>query len=172
MSNEIATLNDFAVSRTSKAGKTTYRTMLGVITSGNAAEKHKAAGAIVARMIENGNFRHLLREVERVFPESFLKKSRFVTMRDKALWFVSSSIDENGVSRIEMEQYVGWIAANKKTALKLAEAVCDVSAAADLAGKPLKGEKAMYRDFLAEMLRNEAAREEALQVEASEAVTA
>ena len=102
MSNEVATLNDFAVSRTSKAGKTTYRTMLGVITSGNAAEKHKAAGAIVARMIENGNFRHLLREVERVFPESFLKKSRFVTMRDKALWFVSSSIDENGVSRIEM----------------------------------------------------------------------
>lgn len=171
MSNEITTLNDFAVARTSKAGKTTYRTMLGVITSGNAAEKHKAAGAIVARMIENGNFRHLLREVERVFPVSALKKSNNVQIRDGAMWFATfSKVD--GVSRMELEEYTGWTGANKKTALKLAEIIQTLGINADLAGKPFKGEKAMYRDFLVEMLVAEEARLEGEAAPAQAAVSA
>jgi hypothetical protein len=170
MSNEITSLTDFAVARTSKAGKTTYRTMLGVITSGNAAERHAAAGKVVATMIANGNFRHLLREVERVFPVSLLKKSNNAQVRDGALWFVTySKVD--GVSRMEMEEYTGWIGANKKTALKLAEIIQSLGINADLAGKPFKGEKAMYRDFLVEMLVAEQERLDAVAVEADDVVT-
>ncbi len=153
--NEIVNVQDFAVSRTTKGGKTSYRTALGVVTSGNANERAQLARVAVERMISNGNFRHLLREIERVFPVSVLKKASSVTIIDGAVWF-RTECAVNGAKKIELEEYPGWIGGNKITAVKMAAAIKEISDVASAAGKPLKGEKSMYADLMTGLLTVEA----------------
>lgn len=158
MSNELTNLNDFAVTRTSKAGKETTRTALGVITSGNAAERAKLGATAIEFMLENGNFRHAMREVHRVFPASVLKKSPLVLVDGDALFFRREFV-EDGAKRIELEQIGSWVAANKSAMVTMATIVERLALDATLAGKPLKGEKAMYAGFLEAFMQRETARQ-------------
>lgn len=156
MSNELTLSGDFAVTRTTRAGKQTVRTALGVITSGNAAERTKLASAAIVHMLENGNFRHAMREVQRVFPASVLKKSPLVLVDGDTLFYRREFIVD-GAKRIELEQLGSWIGANKAAMVTLATIVERVALDAALAGKPLKGEKAMYAGFLDAFMQRETA---------------
>ena len=158
MSNELTLSNEFAVTRTSKAGKQTVRTALGVITSGNAKERAALGGAAIEHMLENGNFRHAMREVQRVFPTSSLKKSPLVLVDGDTLFYRREFV-QDGAKRIELEQVGSWIAANKAAMITMATIVERVALDATLAGKPLKGEKALYAGFLASFMQRETARQ-------------
>ena len=172
MSNELALSGEFTVTRTSKAGKQTTRTALGVITSGNAKERAALGAAAIEHMLENGNFRHAMREVQRVFPASVLKKSPLVLVDGDTLFYRREFV-EDGVKRIELEQVGSWVAANKAAMITMATIVERVALDAALAGKPLKGEKAMYAGFLDVFMQRETARQlaalEALQNDTVEA---
>lgn len=182
MSNEITVTNDltfsadFAVARTSKAGKTVYRGTLGILTSGNKDEREHAAYTAMATMLRNGNYRHVMREVERVFPVSFLKKSDMVTYNKgkngaaDELWFVTdSSVD--GATKRELELYEGWTKANKATTLKFASAVRGIVESDDFDSTKLKGEKFFYYTALVDMLDADAKRQAAkLEAAATEGV--
>ena len=158
MSNELTLSNEFAVTRTSKAGKQTVRTALGVITSGNASERAALGGAAIEHMLENGNFRHAMREVQRVFPVSTLKKSPLVVVSGDDLFFRNEYVDD-GVKKIELQHLVDWVKANKAAMVTMATIVERVALDATLAGKPLKGEKALYAGFLASFMQRETARQ-------------
>lgn len=158
MTNELTLSGDFAVTRTTKAGKQTVRTALGVITSGNAPERAALAAAAIEVMLENGNFRHAMREVQRVFPVSMLKKSPLVLVDGDTLFYRREFI-EDGTKRIELEQIGSWIAANKAAMITMSTIVERLALDATLAGKPLKGEKALYAGFLASFMQRETARQ-------------
>jgi hypothetical protein len=158
MSNELTLSNEFAVTRTSKAGKQTVRTALGVITSGNAAERTTLASAAIETMFTNGNFRHAMREVQRVFPASVLKKSPLVVVSGADLFFRNEYV-EDGVKKIELQHIGDWVKANKAAMVTMATIVERLALDATLAGKPLKGEKAMYAKFLDNFMRAETARQ-------------
>lgn len=158
MSNELTLSGDFAVTRTSKSGKETTRTALGVITSGNAAERAKLGAATMEYMLKNSNFRHAMREVQRVFPASVLKKSPLVLVDGDTLFYRREFV-EDGVKRIELEQLGSWISANKAAMVTMATIIERIALDAALAGKPLKGEKAMYAGFLDTFMQRETARQ-------------
>lgn len=166
MSNEITFSADFAVARTSSKGKTVYRGALGVLTSGNKAEREQAADTIIATMLRNGNYRHVMREVERVFPASFIKKSDMVSYNKgkngapDELWFVTdSSVD--GATKREFELYEGWMKANKATTHKYAQAIRSIIESDEFDSSKLKGEKFFYGMTLIAMLDGEAERQAA-----------
>lgn len=173
MSNELTMSGDFAVTRTSKAGKQTVRTALGVITSGNAAERGALAAAAIEVMLRNSNYRHAMREVQRVFPVSVLKRSPLVVVSGDDLFYRNEYV-EDGVKKIELQHLVDWTKANKAAMVTIASIVERVALDATLAGKPLKGEKAMYAGFLASFMQAETARQVAAleAIEASEVVQA
>lgn len=165
MSNELTLSTEFAVTRTSKAGKQTVRTALGVITSGNAAERTTLASAAIETMFANGNFRHAMREVQRVFPASMLKKCPLVIVDGDRLFHRNEYV-KDGVMKIELDDLAPWINANKAAMVTMAIIVERIALDATLAGKPLKGEKAMYAGFLDRFMQAETAR----QVAALEAI--
>lgn len=70
MSNELTTITeptDLAFVRTSKSGKKAVRGLMGLMSSGNKAERHSALDALVAYHWENGQYKPILREFSRVF---------------------------------------------------------------------------------------------------------
>lgn len=178
MSNELTFSADFAVARISKAGKTVYRGALGVLTSGNKAEREQAADTVIATMLRNGNYRHVMREVERVFPAAFIKKSPSVSYTKgkngapDELWFVTDgSVD--GATKREFELYEGWTKANKATTHKYAKAIRSIIESDEFDSSKLKGEKFFYGMTLITMLNDEekrqAAKLEAAKLEAANA---
>lgn len=170
MSNELTLSNEFAVTRTSKAGKQTVRTALGVITSGNASERTTLASAAIETMFANGNFRHAMREVQRVFPVSVLKKCPLVIVDGDRLFHRNEYV-KDGVMKIELDELAPWINANKAAMVTMAIIVERIALDATLAGKPLKGERAMYAGFLDRFMQAETARQVAA-LEAIEAIEA
>lgn len=151
--------NDFAVARTSKSGKTAYRGVLGVITSGNAAERLQLSNGAVASMIANNNFRGLMREVVRVFPVKAIRNAPGV---------IFSSGGKTGVDSVQFgeKQADGrWVYEafdpvnpNKATSHAYARAVMHIAQVAASADKAFKGEKGVYVALLGGMLEREAAR--------------
>ena len=160
MSFNLTIDNDFAVSRTTKSGKTTYRGALGVLTSGNAKEKAQLGAVALEAIIANHNYRHLMREVERVFPLAFMKKAKGQVAVTKGqdgepiMWFLTETNDGGTIKR-EMEQYDGYTKANKIMTHKYAKAVIAV---ADADPEKIKGEKALYLAALRGMVEREQAR--------------
>lgn len=153
--NEITIANEFAAVRVSKAGKETYRGALGVITSGNGAERGALAARVVENLIATSNFRALMREVTRVFPVSAIKKSPnvIVDAASKDVYFRTGAED----GAVVMEHY-NPANPNKATAHEYARAVLGATAT-----KELKGEKLMFAGILSKMLTDEAARIKALE---------
>lgn len=133
---------DFAVCRTSKSGKETYRTALGVVSSGNAAERAQLTLVAAGTMIANNNFRGLAREVFRVFPVSLLK-SQCIEIGEVPHLVVS--VNEKPIA-------LDVNAANKRMMHAYAEGILRKL---QLAGKELKGEKKLYAQLLANMLEGE-----------------
>lgn len=58
---------EYTVSRISKAGKQSYRGLLGVIASGNKAERTQTVDRLVYGLWTTGTFRPLMAELRRVF---------------------------------------------------------------------------------------------------------
>lgn len=155
MSNELTLNQGFAVARTSKAGKTTYRGALGVITSGNVAERTSLASEVVDRMVDNNNFFHLMREVVRVFPVAFLKKSGRVFVNGDDVYLASA--DGGTLERLDCTK------ANKATMLTMANAAMAACLESEeKSGKEIKGERAIYRAALTRFVAREIARAEEL----------
>ena len=171
MSNEVISIsNDFAVARTSKKGVTTYRGVVGILSSGNKAERESLLDVVVERLIANNNYRHLMREVERVFSGSFMNKAASVTYKkgkDGApdeLWFNTAYIDKDGTHRRDSALYEGWTKANKRVAMDFARALIEIYEADGVAAP--KGEKLYYYNALARMVEAEDARIAAQQPQA------
>lgn len=158
MSNAITIAGDFAVSRTSKTGKTAYRGALGVITSGNATERAQLANVALGAMIAHNNFRGLVRELLRVFPLKALKNCPGV---------IFTSGGKAGVDHIQFGEKVDgrWTYddfdannPNKNTTHAYARAVIHVATLAAAADKAFKGEKATYAGLLISMIDAETQR--------------
>ena len=172
-STALAVAGDFAVARTSKAGKTTYRGALGVLTSGNAAERTLMAHAAIGVMIANNNFRGLMREVCRVFPVKVIRNAPGV---------IFSPGGKTGVDAVQFGEKMAdgrWAYEtfdpanpNKATAHAYARAVQYLASVGIDTGKPLKGEKAIYADLLICMLEAEAERLEQAALVATETADA
>lgn len=172
-SNALAVAGDFAVARTSKAGKTTYRGALGVLTSGNAAERTLMAHAAIGVMIANNNFRGLMREVCRVFPVKVIRNAPGV---------IFSPGGKTGVDSVQFGEkmadgrwcYEAFDPANpnKATAHAYAKAVIHLATLAHANGKEFKGEKAIYADLLVGMVDAETQRVAQRALEAAETVDA
>ena len=69
MSTAITTINldSFRVSRVSKAGKESYRGLIGVVSSGNKAERTLVASKMIENLWVNGTFKPIVSELRRVF---------------------------------------------------------------------------------------------------------
>jgi len=69
MSNQVTTINldSFRVSRVSKAGKESYRGLIGVVSSGNTAERKLVTVRMIENLWANGTFKPIVAEVRRVF---------------------------------------------------------------------------------------------------------
>ena len=154
--NEIATIGgEFAVARTSKAGKVVTRTMLGVITSGSRAEK----AAAVQYAIERGNFRTLAREVLRVFATELRKAG--VLRKDGSI-ALRVTIELNGrPAHAEVELDLTRV--NKADAQALARAAIEAAKA------DVKGERALYLEALRGLAAAPVDKVETKAVEAAEA---
>ena len=147
MANELTLSNDFtAVRVNAKSGKQTYRGVLGVITSGNVSERAKLADCIIDQFVANNNYRHLMREVCRVFPISTIAKSPLVVV-DKKMNDVYFRVDHQTLELFSQHNPTKFMAH-----LYAAE-VLRVTA-----DKELKGERLMYATSLRTMLDNETAR--------------
>lgn len=146
MSFNLEVSSGFSVARTNKSGKTTYRGALGVITSGNAAERGQLAQTAIDKMVDNNNFAHLAREVFRVFPVAFLKKSgRVFTNGDDV--YVSSP---DGAT---LERLVHWTEVKKPTMLAVAAVVLEAcTKSTEGTDKEIKGEKLMYQTAMARVI--------------------
>lgn len=164
MSEVVTMNNEFRVVRVSKAGKETYRGVLGVITSGNTKERSALANVVIAGMIANNNFRGLAREVIRVFPATLLKKAGGFTWDAKAKTLYS--VEQSAPGQITLTE-INANTINKATLHAMARGII-----AALDGKELKGEKAMFHGALVSMLAAEQKRLEAIEAPTQEVATA
>jgi hypothetical protein len=73
--------------------------------------------------------------------------------------FFRNEYVEDGVKKIELQHIGDWVKANKAAMVTMATIVERLALDATLAGKPLKGEKAMYAKFLDNFMRAETARQ-------------
>jgi len=135
MANITVNTAEFNVARISKAGKTTYRGLLGIISSGNRAERDTATEKAVLALWSNATYRPLLAEVRRVFG-------------DKAF---------DNVTKI-----LGIDTEKPKKADVLVIFTAIVNGTAD---KVIKGEKLLYRGILLSLVKAEQARLAALEAE-------
>lgn len=176
MSTDLILSHEFATARTSKAGKTVYRGALGVVTSGNKAEREQLAGAMLEGLLKHNNYRHAMRELDRVFPVSVLSKaSNVLTQKNKEtgeteLSFIEQVQADDGAGNVRnvevIERYHGWNQANKGVFRQFAFAVRQVARMAEAAGKPLKGERMYYAGRLSSWLDEQAVMDELKALEA------
>lgn len=160
MSEIVTVNNEFRVVRVSKAGKETYRGVLGVITSGNTKERSALANVVIANMIANNNFRGLAREVIRVFPATLLKKAGGFTWDAKAKTLYS--VEQTAPGQLTLTE-INANTINKATLHAMARGII-----AALADKELKGEKKMFADALVDMLDAETQRLAAVSAQITE----
>jgi hypothetical protein len=132
MSNDLTISSEFRASRISKSGKESYRSALGVITSGNKAETRRLANSLIEGLWTNSTYRPIVSELSRVFAPLF-KHNKL---------FNASFAEACGLS---------LSAPNKKGMLSFFEAVLR---AEDL--KPSKGEKAIYVEAMRRIVEAEA----------------
>lgn len=77
MSNSVAlsvAAPEFKVVRVSKAGKESYRSVLGVISSGNRAERDQLTHSAIVSLWNSATYKPLLSEIRRVFGEKSFDK--------------------------------------------------------------------------------------------------
>lgn len=174
MSYELTIGSEFSATRYSKAGKATTRGALGVITSGNRDERAKLAGTAIGAMLANSNFRHVMREMDRVFPASFIKHAPNVSVAkiedDYVVHFIEDA-ELDGRAVQVLERYEGWTKANKHVFANFARAVVNIATNPEKADK-VKGEKLMYVNLLRDWLQAEAARVAALEAELAQEIEA
>lgn len=171
--SDVALTGEFFVTRFSKAGKATTRGLLGLLTSGNKAERLGTADRVIEVMLNNGNFRHVMREMDRVFTSSMLSKASNV-----AVTKVKGEADEirfatrvllDGRMVTVYDEYEGWTRANKHVFKAFARAVCELAVKAEDAGKEFKGEKAYFAEVCADWLDAQTEREQAAEIAKLEA---
>lgn len=155
MTYDITIRGEFTAIRTSKSGKETHRGILGVLTSGNKAERQALASACIEpaikHAIENNNYRAIMREVTRVFPASttFKKSTNTLYNKERGDLYFRDLEDTN-----TFEQFL-FHNPNKAMSLAYAREVIDAVARGDVT---LKGEREYYHGVCATMLDREAAR--------------
>ena len=146
MTFDITNPSVFTVCRTNaKTGATQYRGALGVISSGNKAERTELTAVALCRMVDNCNFYPILRELGRVFSpkwlEAQLKNDTCLFVRDEQLYLETS---HNTFTALDM------VKADKATFLTIAKAIllaCERYESTK-AGREIKGERATYRTAL------------------------
>lgn len=140
---------EFVVARTSKAGKVTERGALGVILSGNAAERQELATAVIEAMASSHNYKALLKECLRAFPVSTLKKSKGVAMFGGAVSFLETATLDGATVTVVTELDIAK--ANKAMAIAFGRALQTVVDAAALNGE----KKALYEALQGVIRRDE-----------------
>lgn len=164
MSNDLTISNEFTATRyVGKNAKAVTRGALGVIMSGNRAELDKLGKTALSAMIANGNFRHAMLELDRVFPAKSLAGASNVSVKvvkgeDPIIHFMDTAHTEDGRTLQVLERYEGWTKANKHVFKNFARAVAELAVKASAAGKPFKGEKMKFAAALADWLEADEAR--------------
>lgn len=128
MSNITLNTSEFNVVRVSKAGKESYRGLLGIMTSGNKAERELAAKKFVLVSWENHTYRPLAKEMARVFSGK--------TVEDGAAFI---GLDINAPKKLPMLAWMTGIVRKFE-------------------GKTAKGEKAMYLSLIQTIIAQEDAK--------------
>jgi len=125
MSNALTTVSssvELSFARTSKAGKVTTRGLLGLMTSGNKAERASAADLLVHHQWATGQFKPILSEIIRVFG-------------GKSFAAVAAAL------QMDMQK------PNKANMVGVMRSLVNGTA-----GQALKGEKALYRGYAADLV--------------------
>lgn len=151
MANDITIRGEFMATRTSKSGKQTHRGILGVLTSGNKAERQNLASAGIEHAIENNNYRAIMREVTRVFPAAttFKKSTNVLYNKERGDLYFRDLEDTN-----TFEQFLHHNP-NKALSLAYAREVIDAESRGDVT---LKGEREYYYGVCVTLLDREATR--------------
>lgn len=176
MSNDLTISTEFTVTRyVGKNAKAVTRGALGVIASGNRAERDQLVSTAISAMVANGNFRHAMREMDRVFPGKALAGASNVSVQtvkgeDPVVHFVDVEHTEDGRTLHVMERYEGWTKANKHVFANFARAVVELADLSARAGKPYKGERLTFATVLSKWLDAEAARIAAKEAEMAEEI--
>lgn len=141
MSNSVATIStsvELTFDRTSKAGKVSTRGLIGLMTSGNPAERRSAADALIQHQWDNGQFKPIMREFARVFGGKGFD-----------LMISTLAIDVAKPNKMGMVALLGALVRGTE-------------------GKTLKGEKAVYRGYAVDLVARadaaQAVREAALEL--------
>ena len=161
MSNSLVTLDSsFTVQRVSKTGKVTARGVIGVLTSGNAAERSSLTLTATAGLIRNNTFGPLVKELTRVFPASSLKSPK-AKKGEEVKMQAGDMYEANGLL---------FIATDERSSNRFDPSAADAASVGALcrakdrkfSGKQVKGEKATYlqvaRAIVAHLEEKEAAK--------------
>lgn len=169
MSNSLVTIDtSFAVQRVSKAGKVSERGAIGVLTSGNAAERSKLTLMAIAGLIRNNTFAPLVKELARVFPASSLKAPK--AKKGEVTKMQAGDVFEvNGLI---------FIASSETAFAQFNPAAVDAASVEALcraivrkhSGEEVKGEKATYLQVARAIVQHMEAKAAAKAVAAAEAV--
>lgn len=125
MSNQIATIVspcELTVSRETKSGKEVVRGLMGLMSSGNKAEKAHALDQLVSYHWSNNQFKPIMREFSRVFGGKDF---------DKVVDILDIQVDRP--NKLAMLALFGALVKGTK-------------------GKTLKGEKAVYHGYAVDLL--------------------
>lgn len=158
MSNEITTFENTQNAvwvRQTKRGAV-ERGVIGVMASGNKAERSDAAILLAHALANNNNWQAVMKDLVRVFAPSSLKtQSTSYNKETGTLYFYEAQAD----GKLLMTPFkAGETVCNKSIAMAYMTAVCAVSDSKDLAGKSFKGEKALFAEFCKNRVSIELAR--------------
>lgn len=92
--NEIALNNiAFSIARTTKSGKVQSRDLIGVLISGNPAERLAAAESLLITSFENADYSAFMLNMERIFGKAFVTGA-VESVRERASALLEAAADE------------------------------------------------------------------------------
>jgi hypothetical protein len=143
-STALQTIGSFEVTRVSKAGKETKRDFVGVVSSGNRAERQQALQSLITHHYCEGQFTMLAKNMTRIFGDTFVGNAAFVGLNS----VTGGALDKNKkTARAAWQDMVSGLQGKH-------------------AVKPYKGEKLQWLECLNNAVKTYDLRQASLQAQA------
>lgn len=139
----ITTMPIITATRTTKSGKVQKRDLIGILLSGNPAERLLAAEELVLTDFENGTYGSMLDNLRRVFGDKTIDGT--VKSLNDSIAFITAMGKAQNVEKIDISK------PTRVSVLALIQAL--------LMGKAVKGEKEKYLSILTRVVDRAAAKD-------------
>lgn len=139
----ITTMPIITATRTTKSGKTQTRDLIGILLSGNPAERLMAAEELVLTDFENGTYVPMIANLRRVFGDKTIDGT--VKSLNDSIAFITAMGKAQNVEKIDISK------PTRVSVLALIQAL--------LMGKTVKGEKEKYLSILTRVVDRAAAKD-------------